>query len=218
MTRRAPLIAGIAAFLVAALVFIFMVFPKFGQIDDAETELRQAQQRELTLEAELARLRAAAEDLPRLQRQLAGFRRAVPPVADLPGLINQLQDAANLAGVDFFSIAPTQPVAAAEAGATEIPATIQVIGTFFPVDEFLFRLETLKRASEVDSLQVTEGPDGLPQINVLMQVTFFTTDPDAGPGAAPQPPVGVEASPTPGASPSPATTLSPATTPSPAGG
>lgn len=224
MNRRAPIIAGVAAFLVAVLVFVFLVFPKFGQIDEAETELRQAQQRELTLEAELARLRAAAENLPQLQRQLARFRRAVPPVADLPGLINTLQDAANLAGVDFFSIAPAQPVAAAEAGATEIPASIQVIGTFFPVDEFLFRLETLKRASEVDSIQVTEGPDGLPQISVLMQVTFFTTDPDAGPGAPPEAPGGAEvspapgASPTPGATPSPGTTPPPATTPSPAGG
>ncbi|HEX2032044.1 MAG TPA: type 4a pilus biogenesis protein PilO [Actinomycetota bacterium] len=211
MNRRAPLIAGIAAFLVAVLVFVFLVFPKFGQIDEAEQDLREAEQQELALEAELARLRAAAEDLPRLQRQLARFRRAVPPVADLPGLINDLQDAANVAGVEFFSISPSQPVAGP--GATEIPAQVQVIGTFFPVDEFLFRLETLRRAAEVDSIQVAEGPDSLPQIDVIMQVTFFTTDPTAGPGAGIEPPPVPGATPTPGASPTPGTTPSPATTP-----
>jgi hypothetical protein len=73
-----------------------------------------------------------------------------------------------------------------------------VIGGFFPVDEFLFRLETLQRASKVPTITVSEGPDGLPQIQIQLEVRFFTTDAAAGPGAVPAAPV---ASPSPGASP-----------------
>lgn len=208
MNRRAPLIAGVAAVLVAVLVFVFLVYPKFGQIREAEEDLDQARAQQASLEAELSRLQALAEDLPALQRQLARFRRAVPAVADLPGLINELQDAADRAGVDFFAISPGEPVISPAGQAAEIPAQIQVIGGFFPVDEFLFRLETLRRAAKVTSISLAEGPDGAPQVSVDMQVIFFTTDTDAGPGAA------VEA-PTPEASPTPSPEASPGASPTP---
>jgi hypothetical protein len=117
--------------------------------------------------------------------------------------------------VDFFSIAPGTPVVASQGGAAEVPATIQVVGGFFPVDEFLFRLETLQRASKVPTVTVAEGPDGLPQINVQLEVRFFTTDVEAGPGAAPPAPA---ASPAPGTSPAPGSSPSPGTSPTaPAG-
>ena len=120
-------------------------------------------------------------------------------MADLPGIINQIQTAADRSGVDFFSISPGDPVPAGGVTAAEIPVTIQVNGGFFQVDEFLFRLETLRRAAKVMSLTVSEGPDGFPQLSVTMNVLFYTTDVDAGPGA-PVPAVSPspEASPTPG--------------------
>jgi Tfp pilus assembly protein PilO len=201
MNRRAPLIAAAIFVVLALLLFFLLVFPTFGDIQEAEEDLDAAQNEEVLLEAELARLQAAEEDLPKLQRQLARFRRAVPPVADLPGLINQLQTASDQAGVDFFAISPGDPVALPGGQVSEVPAQIQVVGGFFPVDEFLFRVETGHRASKVVNVTVAEGPDGLPQIQVTLDVRFYTTDPNAGPGApAPAPP---SPSPSPGASPSP---------------
>jgi Tfp pilus assembly protein PilO len=215
VNRRAPLVAGLI-FVVLALAAVFLlVLPKIGDIGEAEDRLEQAEQDEVALQTELSRLQEAAESAPQLRRELARFRRAVPPVADLPGLINLLQTAADTSGVDFFSIAPGTPVAAPQGGAAEIPASIQVIGGFFPVDEFLFRVETLQRASKVPTITVSQGPDGLPQIQIQLEVRFFTTDTAAGPGAAPVAPGG---SPAPGASPSPGATPSPGASPTtPAG-
>jgi Tfp pilus assembly protein PilO len=198
VNRRAPLIAGLIIFVLALAAVFFLVLPKISEVGEAEDRLEQVEQDEVALQTELSRLQEAAENAPQLRRELARFRRAVPPVADLPGLINLLQTAADTSGVDFFSIAPGAPVAAPQGGAAEIPASIQVIGGFFPVDEFLFRLETLQRASKVPTITVSEGPDGLPQIQIQLEVRFFTTDAAAGPGAVPAAPV---ASPSPGASP-----------------
>jgi Tfp pilus assembly protein PilO len=203
VNRRGPIIAAVVAVVLAIAVFFLLVYPKMGEVRDTEDELEQAQQEELTLQTELDRLQAAREQAPEIQRQLARFRRQIPPVADLPGLINELQDIADIAGVDFFAISPGTPTATT-AGAAEIPATVQVVGTFFPVDEFLFRLETLPRASKAVSVTVAEGPEGLPQIDVTMDVRFYTTDTEAGPGAAVETPApGATASPSPSPSPSP---------------
>jgi Tfp pilus assembly protein PilO len=206
MNRRAPLIAAVIFLVLALLLFILLVFPTFGEISDTQDSLKQAENEEVLLQAELARLQAAQEDLPRLQRQLARFRRSIPPVADLPGLINQLQTAADVSGVDFFAISPGDPLPLAGGEVSEVPAQIQVIGTFFPVDEFLFRLETGHRASKVVNVAVAEGPDLLPQISVTLDVRFYTTDTDAGPGAAAPEPAA-----RPSTSPSPSPTTSPTT-------
>ena len=208
-TSRGPIIAAIVAVVLAVALFFLLVFPKMGEVGEAEDELEQAQQEELTLQTELSRLQAAREQAPQIQRQLARFRRQIPPVADLPGVINQLQDVADVAGVDFFAISPGTPAATPTGSAAEIPAQVQVVGSFFPVDEFLFRLETLPRASKVVNVTVSEGPEGLPQIDVTLDVRFYTTDTEAGPGAA------VETEPAPGATPSPSPTASPSPATSP---
>jgi Tfp pilus assembly protein PilO len=212
VNRRAPLIAGLIVVVLAVAAVLLLVLPKMNDVGAAEDRLERAEQDEVALQAELSRLQEAAENAPQLRRELARFRRAVPPVADLPGLINLLQSAADVAGVDFFAISPGDPVPAVGGGAAEIPATIQVVGGFFPVDEFLFRLETLQRASKAPTITVSEGPDGAPQVQVQLEVRFYSTDVDAGPGAAP--PAPAEASPAPGTSPSPgASPTTPAGTP-----
>ena len=212
MSRRAPLIVAIIVALVAILMVFFVVLPKMGDVGEAEQRLEEAESQQFALEEELSRLQEAEEDAGQLRRELARFRRAVPPVADLAGLIKQLQTAADVAGVDFFSITTGQPVPTANGQATEIPATIQVIGGFFPADTFLAGLETLPRASEAPTITVAAGPAGLPQIDVRVDVRFYTTDLEAGPGAAPPVAPGPETGPAPAASPTPGTETTPATT------
>ncbi len=210
MSRRGPLIAGIVFLLAAILLYFFLVSPKMKEVGEAEDRLDAAVSEEQSLQSTLARLQEVQRDAPEIRRELAVVRQKVPPVADLPGLINLLQAAADSAGVDFFAVSPGDPEPAPAGNAVEIPAQIRVVGDFFAVDEFLFRLETLKRAAEVVTLGMTAGPDGLPGLQMELQAIFFTTDLDAGPGAAaPAPTPSPAPSPSPGASPSPAVSPTP---------
>jgi Tfp pilus assembly protein PilO len=195
MNRRAPVFAAIGVVVVAILATAVLVFPKYRQVGAAKEELQEAQEQQLVLETELARLQQAKKNAPQLMRQLAKVRREIPPAADLPGLINLLQDAADVSQVEFFSVAPGLPASTGQA--TEVPATVQVIGGFFQVDEFLFRLETLPRAAKVLSVQIGEGPDQAPQIQATLSMKFYTTDLTSGPGA----PTGSAPAPAPAPSP-----------------
>jgi Tfp pilus assembly protein PilO len=216
MTRRGPLVVGIAFGVIALLAIVLLVLPKRGDVKAAEETLAQEQAREQPLQTELSHLQEASQNAPTLRRELARFQRAVPPVSDLPGLINDLQTAADVSGVDFFSVAPSTPAPASTGLANEIPASIRIIGGFFPVDEFLFRLETLPRAAKVVAVTLGEGPDGAPQVDVQLEVKFFTTDLEAGPGAPVPEAPGPNASPTPEASPAPG--QEPTITPTPTTG
>ncbi len=206
--KRGVLIAAAVSLVLALAVVFLLVLPKMNDVEAANGQLQEAEEQELVLSTELSRLQAVAEDAPALRREAAEFRRQVPEVADMPGLINILQDAADSAELDFFAIAPGAPEAATGGTASEIPAQMQIIGDFFSVDEFMVRLETLQRASKVVGIVVAAGPNGLPQISVDLDTRFYTTDLTAGPGAIEGeavPPAGEATTPVPGASPAPAT-------------
>jgi hypothetical protein len=98
-----------------------------------------------------------------------------------------------------------------------------VTGSYFSLEEFLHRLETLRRAAKVTSISLaasgTETIGGAGQLQMQLQVEFFTTDTSAGPGSLPGPTQGTApvilptVSPTPTESPSPES-LSPTESPS----
>jgi Tfp pilus assembly protein PilO len=211
VNRRGPLVVGIVFGVLTLLAIFFLVLPKMSDVTDAEDRLVAEEAKELPLQTELARLQDAEDDAAALRRELARFQRAVPPVADLPGLINDIQTAADVEAVDFFQIDPGTPTPSTTGQASEIPVSIRVIGGFFPVDLFLNQLETLPRAAKITSITVGEGPEAAPQVDVQLEVVFFTTDLQAGPGApVPEAPGGVEpeedASPAPLESPPPGET------------
>jgi Tfp pilus assembly protein PilO len=205
MRRGLVIAAGVSLLLALALVFL-LVLPKMSDVKEANQQLDEAREQELVLSTELSRLQAVAEDAAALRQEAAEFRRQVPGAADLPGLINLLQDTADRTELDFFSVAPGSPVAASGGSASEIPTQIQIIGDFFAVREFMARLEDLERASKVVGITVAPGPNDLPQLTVDLDTRFYTTDLTAGPGAASgegAPAAGQP--PAPGASPAPAT-------------
>ncbi len=191
MNRRSPLIAGGAFALVAVLLIVLLVMPKMGQVGEAQDQLTQAQDQELTLSAQLGALKEAQADAPETERQIAQLDEQVPPVADLPELFLLLQNAADTAAVDFFSFTPGTPTPDPSGQFSVIPSQVTVTGTYFTIDEFLFLMETLPRAAKVISIAVTPGEadvgSSATSLQLQMAVEFYTTDTSAGPGSVPGP-------------------------------
>src|SRR5919197_6684154 len=185
MNRRGPLIAAGASLLAAVLVVVALLLPRASAVNKKEKELAQAQQQQGKLEAQLQQLKQARRDARKVQHQLARLETRIPPTAELPALIRFLQNAADASAVDFVSISPGSPSNTAGQQISTIPTQIGAAGTFFAVEEFLFKLETLPRAVKVTQIQVGAGPDGLPQLQVTLSAEVYTTDASAGPGSEP---------------------------------
>lgn len=182
---RTPLmVGGIGALLVLVLV-VALILPKAGQIRTRQGDLSKAKGDENGLLVQLDELRGAAHEAKKNEAALKKLQTEVPEVSDLPGLIRQINGAADDAAVNFMSIAPAQPALVTDGKSSAISTDVRVMGTFFSVDEFLFRLETIPRVSRVTDLSMTSGEDGL--IDVSFTALFFTTDLAAGPGSDPGP-------------------------------
>jgi Tfp pilus assembly protein PilO len=215
--KRGPLIAALVAVGVIILMVAVLILPKASQVKAKQAEVAAAEQQEASLRLHLQQLQADAKEAPKNRKALAKLQAAVPPTVDLPGLIRLLNTTAAQSGVDFMSVTPGQPTISSSGGVSIIPATINISGGFFAIDQYLFRLESLPRASKVTSIQV--APSGFPQLQLSLSVEFYTTDVSAGPGSAPGPTdqSGLSTAPLPGQSPSavPPASPSPSTSPTP---
>jgi Tfp pilus assembly protein PilO len=190
---------------VLLLMVFFLVLPKMNQVSSANDQLTQAKSQQATLQSQLAALQQAQQDAPEARETIRQVDQAIPPTMDQQGFILLLQNAADQAGVDLFTITPGAPQSDAATGLTSSATAITVNGSYFAITEFMFDIETLPRAAKVSDLQVTptaeEGGSGLTGATT---VTIYTTDASAGPGSSPGPTSGGGTAPaSPAASPSP---------------
>jgi Tfp pilus assembly protein PilO len=212
--RRGPIIAAAVSVLVALLALVFLLLPRISAVGKRSDDLDAAVAQQQTLESQVAQLQQAKSDAKKTQKQLNRLQTKVPPTAELPSLIRLLQGAADSSAVDFMSVAPGTP-AETIPGISTIPTQINVLGSFFSVEEYLFKLETLPRALRVTAITVGTGGTVPGQLQLTMTGEVYTTDTSAGPGSVPG---STAATPTPvpgattGASPGATTAPSPAAT------
>jgi Tfp pilus assembly protein PilO len=183
--KRGPVIASLAGAAVILLMVVALILPKAAQVRSKQQDLAAAQAQEATLQTELEQLQAAYDGAPEARERLVALDEQIPPTADLPSLIRLINTAALDSEVDFMAIAPGQPILATIPGLTSIPATITVNGTYFSVDQFLYRLETLARINRITTFTLQNEGDQSGGLQLVMGAEFYTTDQSAGPGSLP---------------------------------
>jgi Tfp pilus assembly protein PilO len=191
MRKRAPLLAGIAVAVLALLLIFFLVLPKMGEVTEARTELDEAVSMNQTLQSQLAALRDARDREPEARAIIAEVEEQLPSVADEPGLLLLLRNAATESGLTVASFAPATPVFDPTINLSVISVGVNATGTYFDITEFLFRVQTLPRAAKTTGISVAPSGDSavgtVPTLSLTATVNVYTTDTSAGPGSIPGP-------------------------------
>ncbi|HEX6400095.1 MAG TPA: type 4a pilus biogenesis protein PilO [Actinomycetota bacterium] len=182
--RRAIVIAGVAAAIIAILFVVFLVLPKLGEVSTAEQELEEAQAQQTTLSSRLAALQQARDEAPQNQATIQRVEQQLPPTADLPGMILLLRNAASSAGVQVLSLTPAPPITSDEGTFSSISVSATGAGSYFSVVDYLYSIETLPRAATVESVDLSPQEGTL---SFTATVTLYTSDVSSGPGSEPGP-------------------------------
>lgn len=163
-------LTALAVLLVVAAGWSLVVAPQ----RDRAAQLRANSEQQVSANArvvtQLAVLRAQARDLPQQRERLEKVAAKIPAGPALPELVRALADAASESGVEFVSLVPaaagsptgasagTVPGPAPAADALQVlPVTINVVGAFYDVEQYVNTLERLPRALRVTSLVVTSS-------------------------------------------------------------
>lgn len=208
-------------FLALVLLWYFTLFsPNQKRISDVRAQQVTVAQQIEDLKVRLVQLQQLQANEPQLRADLARFEDALPEDPRLPDFILQVQDQANLSGIEFLAITPSlpSPFGAAPAGPNQLQAisvSLSTTGEYFELLDFILRLERqIPRAVRLNTFsfapQSAPSVGVSPKLAVTFQLQMFVIAPAAAAPAVPVAPV-----PAPGQTPLPGGAPVPAVTPAP---
>jgi Tfp pilus assembly protein PilO len=173
-------VVGVLA--VVAAGWFLLVSPKRSEASAINEEAAVKLAANAQLKSQLRVLKALAKNQPEQEARLARVAAKIPDNPALPSVIRALTSAADDTSVELVSIAPTTPAPYAGAGAgaaaataasgtdaavavplQQIQLTINVVGGYFQVEQFLDRLEGLSRAMKVTAFTLQPGENPVKQ-------------------------------------------------------
>jgi Tfp pilus assembly protein PilO len=195
-------VIGLAILMAAAVAYMIVIRPKRAESGRLDEQIAEMQMKV-----------SAAQLASRPQQQATTIKvadvfevsKAMPDTDDMPGIILDLNSAAEATGIKFLSIQPSAPTP--KTGYSAIAITLTFEGNYFDLTDFLFRLRNLVavrdgqlasagRLFTLDTMSMKEGKDGFPSINAGLTVSAYVYGaPD--PTAAVVPPPTTEAPPPP---------------------
>jgi Tfp pilus assembly protein PilO len=184
------MIAAVVAVLITALYYVFLLQPKLAEISDTQRQTAQAREEAETLRNRLRVLEQARQNAPETMAKLNALRLLMPSTPDLPGLIRQVQEAADGSGVDLRSIQPSRPAPLQDAtGVETINVNIAIVGGFRRIEDLLVRLETLQRIVEVRSISLAPGEQLVPgqiALSTTLTMRLYIVQENARVGSPPK--------------------------------
>ncbi|MGQ0519796.1 MAG: type 4a pilus biogenesis protein PilO [Actinomycetota bacterium] len=210
MTRRTMLIAGAVAGAVLVLWYLLLWGPHKADLAEAKERRETAESKRDELATRVGRLRAAQKDEPIKRAQVEALRTTIPDEPNLAAFILDTNDAAAKSGIDFISVAPSEPApAVAAAGAVAAPSAsvastrptaarprtaasplpaeiklqLQIKGGYFQVLDFLNRVNEMSRLVVTDGLTINS--DNEAKLTVGVTARMFVRAVPAGFGDVP---------------------------------
>ena len=246
VTRKWSLLAALLALVVLAAGWFLLISPKRSEAAALREQTVSQEDANARLVQQLEVLKAQQAELPEQRARLAVMRTQIPDNPALPTLIRDLTSAGRTVGVSIDTMAPAipEPVAVAQpvvpvatttdsTGATtttpaappapalfQVPLTLNVTGSYFELEQFINKLEGLKRSLLVSGFTLTPASGGSTDgdsadagapargdLTLALQGRVFLSPASTAPTVT---------QPTPTVTPKPGATVSPPATPTPA--
>lgn len=172
-SRQWATLTAVVCLAVLAAGWFLVIKPQRAHASQLRSQADGVKAQSAQLQTQVAQLRQQQKDLPAQQKLLSQIATKIPDNPALPALIRQLSAAADGAGVNLVSLAPSAPtMAAATAGAATpaaaraaagaaplatIPLAIGIQGSYFNVEQFFSAVESLNRAMLVTGFSLAPG-------------------------------------------------------------
>lgn len=151
------IIAAVLGLVVVLLAWNVLFYSPAGDdLDEARTDRDALVDQIDDLQAHLERLLDQQKNQPEVEAERARLAAMVPDAADLQVFIRSANKLSFDSGLDWISIAPSEPTPGSS-GIAQINMTIQLEGGYYQVLDYLNRMEDLLRIVVIDSIQVSAG-------------------------------------------------------------
>jgi Tfp pilus assembly protein PilO len=145
-------VGALAALLVAALWWNFLLKPSSSEASKVKADTAIEKAKLPPLEAQVSKARLDQAHAATFKAQLASLQSAVPDTPALAAFIRAANAMADAAHLSWQSVTHGPPIPDVSSGVLAITVGIQIKGTYEQVMDYLTRLKSLKRMLVVDGL------------------------------------------------------------------
>jgi type IV pilus assembly protein PilO len=180
MRRRGIVLGVLGVVLVTAVWYMLVMQPINGRITDAQDALQTAQDQELTLRTQLARLQKIQDAELTYISAIGALDAQIPATPQLAALIDDFTDLAKQTSVDWEGVTTGLPSLVSDTDYYQIPISLRIRGQFFEVLGYLYGIADMERLVRIDGVSVSPEQD--PDTNAtvlevtLTALTFTTSD------------------------------------------
>lgn len=150
-----------AVVLLTGLWYVALWSPQGGKIEKAKEEQAAAEAKSAELTTRLERLKRLEANKEQLDADLALFSQLIPHSDELDDFILDIHAKAQQAGIEFVSIAPSEPQvgtgAATTGGPLSVGLSMSATGDYFALLRFLEQVRDGERLVTIDNLTLSGG-------------------------------------------------------------
>lgn len=187
MSRRNIYILSGVALVAIVVAYWFLLFsPLQDRISQHDQQIEDERQKLAVLQTKLTQFATLRDEAAQNQGRLLELAKLVPESEELPSLLLEIQDLASEAGITFLTVTPGS--ASIAEGFQVLPLELQFVGSFFDVNDFIYRAEQLAsgpgRLLSVQALTLSvssgtgQSTAGLsPKLTVAMTLNAYERNP-----------------------------------------
>ena len=173
MTRVDWIIIGASLFVLVLITLVYFVVVNVvrGQIDGVQAQINAKQTEVSDARAVAAKRDALVIELAQVRKKISRFEDKLPTEKEVPRLLNQFQQIAELSGVKYQKIT-AEPVDEKELY-VRLPFKVKVAGTYPVVGEFLRSLEFGNRFIKIEDVDIGPEKKGESEANFVICTYMF---------------------------------------------
>ena len=163
LPAKIGVVAGVI--LVVGLLFNQLLYADVGEdITRARAQQEELQKEKTSYAKRKGEYLAYRTELKQLQEEQRELLKALPKKAEIPSFISNIQEQAELAGLEVLSIEIAAEIA--QDLYVKIPVRMEIRGTYHQIAKFFKNTSELRRIVNVENLSLTpERPAGVDQAN-----------------------------------------------------
>ncbi|TET53060.1 MAG: hypothetical protein E3J54_05110 [Actinobacteria bacterium] len=175
---REQIIIGAALLVLITVIFgVFVFKPQFDKFNDARKRQEQEIQEQNARKEELKNLKDAKKDAAKTEARSLSLSRRMPEEADLPSILVELDNAGRETNIKVLDITPAEAITGS--GYSNLPIELKIVGSFFNIADFLYKIVKLPREYTVGTVDISLAEDGYPLLEGSIKLKTFVYTPNS---------------------------------------
>jgi type IV pilus assembly protein PilO len=173
ITKADWLIIGVSLFLLVmlSLGYFFWVGYLNDQVEQKTTEINGLEEEKARREKMQAELNDIEKEIEEIRNKVASFEDKLPTGKEIPRLLDQFQEIAELSGVKYQLVKADNTME--KDLYVRIPFTVKVLGAYPQIGEFLRSLEFGDRFITVEEIKIGSEEKGESEANFIISTFMF---------------------------------------------